>query len=332
MFHVGEGVYFKKRYTWVVSMGALWEAVAFFFRCLQTRHQNNEGYDSGYTIFFLLAPLWINAFLYMTLGRMIYFFVDDRKLAGISAQNYGVIFVWLDIIAFLVQLAGASITSQTDASSSTIMIGVHIYMGGIGVQELFILIFTFLFVKLHRQMLHRERLGTLDMEKANRGPLNWRWVFYGTYVSLGMITIRIIFRLGQYAQGTNPNNPVLTHEYYEYVFDALPIFTALVTLNWLHPGRVLQGEDSEFPHISSKERKRLKREKLDAKRAEREERRQARRNRWRGESRPGFNFQFLSAQENGSATLAPESLFYDTPSMQGAPPQYQVVITNQRPQ
>lgn len=127
----------------------------------------------------------------MTLGRMIYFFVEDRKLAGISAQNYGVIFVWLDVIAFLVQLAGASITSQTDTSQSTIMIGVHIYMGGIGVQELFIVIFTCLFVKLHRKLLHAERIGVLDMEKAHRGSLNWRWVFYGTYISLAMITVRI---------------------------------------------------------------------------------------------------------------------------------------------
>jgi hypothetical protein len=131
----------------------------------------------------------------MTLGRMIYFFVEDRKLGGISAQNYGVIFVWLDVIAFLVQLAGASITSQTDSSQSTIMIGVHIYMGGIGIQELFIVIFTCLFVKLHTQMLHAERIGVLDIEKVNRGSLNWRWVFYGTYISLAMITVRIYILL-----------------------------------------------------------------------------------------------------------------------------------------
>lgn len=127
----------------------------------------------------------------MTLGRMIYFFVEDRKLAGISAQKYGVIFVWLDIVAFLVQLAGASITSQTGVKQSTIMVGVHLYMGGIGVQEFFIVIFTFLFIKLHRQMLHSERIGTLDLEKSHRGSLNWRWVFYGTYASLGMITVCI---------------------------------------------------------------------------------------------------------------------------------------------
>jgi hypothetical protein len=46
-------------------MGALWEAIAFFFRCLETRHQNYEGYDSGYTIFFLLAPLCTTSTLYL---------------------------------------------------------------------------------------------------------------------------------------------------------------------------------------------------------------------------------------------------------------------------
>lgn len=38
-------------------MGVLWELIAFIFRALQTRHQNNDVYDQYYTIFFLLAPI-----------------------------------------------------------------------------------------------------------------------------------------------------------------------------------------------------------------------------------------------------------------------------------
>ncbi|OGE52285.1 hypothetical protein PENARI_c010G11501 [Penicillium arizonense] len=261
IMHTIQAFIYKKPYAWVISMGSAWELVAFIFRALQTRHQNNENYATIYTIFFLLAPIWINAFLYMTLGRIIYFYLPQRKLAGISAQRYGIIFVTLDIIAFLVQLAGASLTSNTGTETKTVLLGLHIYMGGIGMQEFFILCFSGLAIQLHRIILHMERDGVLGLEKLQQGAFSWRWLFYSVYFALGMITIRIIFRIGQYAQGTSTKNPVLTHEEYEYVFDALPMLFGLIALNIFHPGRILQGPDSSFPKKSRTEKKELKAQK-----------------------------------------------------------------------
>ncbi|GLA86055.1 hypothetical protein AtubIFM56815_010305 [Aspergillus tubingensis] len=298
---------YKKRYAWVIMMGATWELIAFIFRALLTRQQNNSNYDTVYTIMFLLAPLWINAFLYMTLGRLIYFFTPDQKLAGITARRYGRLFVWLDIFAFLVQLGGAAITTQTDVPTSTIMLGVHIYMGGIGLQELFVLIFTGLIIHLHRKLIHLEQAGILtpggmagmNMSTSRNKPMPWRWLFYVMYTALGMITIRIIFRLCQYAQGTDPSNPVLTHEAYEYVFDAVPMFIALVLLNVVHPGRVLQGPESEFPRVSRAEKKRLKREKKQAKRERKETKRVEKEMRKGGQS----GWWWKRRRERGSETF-----------------------------
>ncbi|KAK9235163.1 hypothetical protein V1525DRAFT_410812 [Lipomyces kononenkoae] len=106
--HVVQGIIYKKKYTWVVMMGAPWELLAFIFRTLLTRNQSSSGYDTGLVIMFLLAPIWINAFLYMTLGRLIHLFIPDQRLAGISAKRYGMVFVCLDIIAFITQLAGCN--------------------------------------------------------------------------------------------------------------------------------------------------------------------------------------------------------------------------------
>ncbi|GKZ30966.1 hypothetical protein AbraIFM66950_010791 [Aspergillus brasiliensis] len=289
ILHGVQAFLYKKRYAWVIIMGASWELIAFIFRALLTQQQNNSNYDTVYTIMFLLAPLWINAFLYMTLGRLIYFFTPDQQLAGITARRYGRLFVWLDIFAFLVQLAGAAITTETGVPTSTIMLGVHIYMGGIGLQELFVLIFTGLTIHLHRKLTHLERAGMLSpagvvgtnmnmnmnmaIPMSRIKPMPWRWLFYVMYISLGMITVRIIFRLCQYAQGTDPTNPVLTHEAYEYVLDAVPMFVALAGLNVVHPGRVLQGPESEFPRVSRAEKKRLKMERKEAKRERKEAKR-----------------------------------------------------------
>ena len=77
--------------------------------------------------------------------------------------------------------------------------------------------------------------------------------------------VRIIFRLAEYADGTDVNNPALANEWYEYVFDALPMLFALIILNIFHPGRALVGPDSNFPKLSRKQKKELKRQKKQEK-------------------------------------------------------------------
>ncbi|EPS29314.1 putative lipid transporter atnI [Penicillium oxalicum] len=273
LLHFIQSLIHKKAYMWVLIMGAAWEALAFVFRTLQTRHQNNGDWDTLFTLFFLLAPIWINAFLYMTLGRMIYFFLPEQKLHGISARRFGTIFVWLDIIAFLVQAAGALLAGNQD-TGKLITIGLNIYMGGIGLQEAFILCFLVLAIKLHRRMIRLERSEEEANDRLFKTPFNWRWMFYVLYFCLGMITIRIIFRISQYAQGTSPTNPVLTTEAYEYVFDAVPMFLAVLVLNIIHPGRVLQGPDSGFSAMRRAEKQAKKNKKMEKKQAKEDERMQ----------------------------------------------------------
>ena len=214
----------------------------------------------------------------MTLGRMIYYYVPERKLAGLSARHYGMLFVVLDIVAFLVQLGGASLTTNTSEETKLVLLGLHLYMGGIGMQEFFILVFLGLTIYLHREMIRMEAGGQIGMEKLQTGRFSWRWLFYSIYFALGMITVsqrdtfnnshanmdikvRIIFRLAQYAQGTSASNPVLTHEEYEYVFDAAPMFLGIIALNVFHPGHILRGPDSSFPRLTRAEKKDLKAQK-----------------------------------------------------------------------
>ncbi|KAL2840670.1 RTA1 like protein-domain-containing protein [Aspergillus pseudoustus] len=307
LVHIIQAFVYKKRYSWVVIMGSAWELGAFIMRSLFAQHQNNEAYNTVFTILFLLAPIWVNAFLYMTLGRLIYFFLPDGRLGGFSAKRFGHIFVWLEMVAFIVQLAGAGITSSTDAPPKTIMLGVHIYMGGIGLQQFFIFVFTGLFIHLQLRIAELERTGQgrldvdIPLEKTRRGLISgsapWRWLFYSIYAALFLISVRIIFRLAQYARGTDVNNPALRYEWFEYVWDAAPMFLALVILNLVHPGRVLRGPDSEFPRLSRREKKQLKREKKEAKRTEREERKQRRFHQKHG----SIGMDLLDSQERGVA-------------------------------
>ncbi|CAI7614267.1 unnamed protein product [Penicillium manginii] len=216
-------------------------------RSMETQHQNISKYYVYFMVFFLVAPIWINAFLYMTLGRMVQFFVPEQTLIRISARRFGLIFVCLDILAFVVQLIGVGILVQTDAATDVVLRGVHIYMAGIAVQEIFIVCFIGLTIHLHRRLLEIERTGVQVGKMANLA-FNWRWLFYTMYFALIMITIRIAFRLAEYSKGTSAEEPTNTHEWYQYVFDALPMFLAVFIFTIFHPGRILQGPDSGFRH------------------------------------------------------------------------------------
>lgn len=74
----------------------------------------------------ILAPVWLNAFVYMVLGRMIYFYIPEKKIFGISAQRITLVFVLLDVFSMFVQSSSASLMSSD--SSNVAKMGVNICM------------------------------------------------------------------------------------------------------------------------------------------------------------------------------------------------------------
>ena len=76
-----------------------------------------------------------------------------------------------------------------------------------------------------------------------------------------------------------PDNPIPHTEAYAYALDAFPMLLALLLLCVFHPGRFLVGPESEFPHISRKEKKAMKQEKNAQEIASKEERKARRQRR-----------------------------------------------------
>ena len=120
-------------------------------------------------------------------------------------------------------------------------------MGGVGFQQLCIFLFLGLAVRLHQKLMKQSP----SPDRA-RGLL----LLYVQYVVVGLITIRIIFRLIEYSNGLKSSIP--RHEVYQYIFDSTLMLIALVILNVFHPGRLMAGRESDLP--SRKERKMLKKE------------------------------------------------------------------------
>ncbi|RDW85624.1 hypothetical protein BP5796_03949 [Coleophoma crateriformis] len=265
----------KVKMSWVIIMGTAWEFISFLFRTLGAKNQQSLAFAFISQIFVLLAPLWVNAFLYMVLGRMVYFFIPSKRLWRIKATSITKIFVWLDVASFITQVAGGLMISPGNASNQ-ILIGIHVYMGGIGFQEFCILIFIALCTKFY--LMKREEERELSdspnriIETSPSQGRSWRQLIWAIYAALALITVRIIFRMIEFASGLDPSkNPIPFHEAYFYALDAAVMLLACVVMNIVHPGRILVGEGSEFPKgPTRKEKKEAKRIKKMEKKAAKE--------------------------------------------------------------
>src|SRR5262249_54294190 len=160
-------------------------------------------------------------------------------------------------LSFVVQAIGGSMLSP-GASAETQQLGLHIYMGGVGLQLLFIGIFLALCVRFQVDVRRREQgeelRGDGEHMTAYNTARNARRLLWLLYVVLALIVYRNIFRLVEFSAGTL--STITTHEWFVYFFDATPMFAALVSFHVFHPGRVLRGPNSDF----SDERQRKKEE------------------------------------------------------------------------
>ncbi|KAK2798714.1 hypothetical protein FQN50_008752 [Emmonsiellopsis sp. PD_5] len=240
--HSIQAIVYKAGFCWVMIMGVGWEFGSYVSRVFGTRNQRSVGLITVSQILVLLAPLWVNAFIYMVLGRMIYFFHPRKSIWKIKPANLAALFVTLDIISFLVQLVGGGMAGPGQ-DSEQMMLGIHIYMGGIGLQQFFIVIFFALAIAFHRDMLKAERTdNVLGFDKAR-----WRGLLYVLYGSLLAISARIIYRLVEFANGDKPSNPIPYTEAYMYVLDCMPMLISILLWNIVHPGAILRGPEAKLP-------------------------------------------------------------------------------------
>ncbi|KAF2148144.1 hypothetical protein K461DRAFT_211411, partial [Myriangium duriaei CBS 260.36] len=239
--HIGQAFVHRTGYAWVIVMACLWEFMSYATRALGSKNQQNLGIAISTQLLVLLAPLWVNAFAYMVFARIVHFYSPTKKVWFISPSSLAFIFVTLDIVSFVVQGIGGSMAGPS-SSPEAMMNGIHIYMGGIGLQEFFILLFMGLMIKFHRDQIFAERMSMVPTHKTS-----WKPIMYALYGCLVAITVRIIFRLIEFSGGSTESNPLPYTEGYFYGLDSVPMLIAVTVWNVFHPGRFMQGPDTKLP-------------------------------------------------------------------------------------
>jgi len=251
VLHSLQMIIYRKLYSLVIITSAVLQVLAFVFRILSMKNPTSIPFFTLWFVLILVAPIWTNAYVYMIMGRMVYNFHPRQRLAKLQARRFGLVFVLLDIFAFLVQAGAASMAAGQNVPLSQINNGIHIYMGGIGFQQLFIFIFLGLAIKFQRDI--SQSLASDDKSRALR-------LLYVMYGALVLITIRIIFRLIEWSHGVNSSIP--NHEVFMFIFDSLPMWIAIFLFNIVHPGKIMPGKESDLP--SRKEYRRLKKANKEA--------------------------------------------------------------------
>ncbi|PON24190.1 hypothetical protein TGAM01_v206878, partial [Trichoderma gamsii] len=180
--HFLQALFYKKAYCWVIVVSGLAQTVNYIFRIISINNPNSLGPYAAWFVLILIAPLFTNAFIYMVMGRMIWNYIPDAKIYRITAWRFSTYFVIFDIIALIIQVAGASSSGASRTANQEVLNAIHIYMGGVALQQFFILVFLFYAVKFHRIVLQQIRQGAEGVSSAL--PL-----LYAMYIVLMLITV-----------------------------------------------------------------------------------------------------------------------------------------------
>jgi high-affinity Fe2+/Pb2+ permease len=161
----------------------------------------------------------------MELGRIV-LMIDGDSALFIRRTWLTKIFVAGDILSFLTQSSGAGLLSS--GNSSSIDTGQNIVVGGLFIQVIFFGMFVVASAIFHFRMN--------QMPTAKSYELPWKKHMLSLYLVSLLIFMRSIVRVVEFLEGYG--GYIMRHEAFLYVFDALVMWLAVVTMNWIHPGEV----------------------------------------------------------------------------------------------
>ncbi|GKZ92552.1 hypothetical protein AnigIFM59636_005284 [Aspergillus niger] len=217
--------------TWFMIpffIGGILETIGYVGRLLSSLESPN--YSTGsyamQSALILIAPAFLAASIYMTLGRII---------RMVQAEHYSVfrlnwvtkIFVAGDVLSFLMQASGAGLMVSNSSDPSS---GEHIIIGGLFVQIIF---FAFFIITA---LIFQMRLAKAPTGTSVELSHIWHRHMNVLYISSVLIFVRSIVRVVEYLQGYD--GYLMKHEVFIYVFDALLMFLAMEILQFIHPSQV----------------------------------------------------------------------------------------------
>ncbi|KAJ5792978.1 uncharacterized protein N7503_008956 [Penicillium pulvis] len=230
-----------KTKTWFCipfTIGGIFECIGYLGRCIAHGNTTTMGPYILTNMFTLLGPTLFAATIYMTLGRLIRA-IHAERLSVIKITRLTKLFVWGDVISFLVQ--GNSSTLSVLGYPGWAKVVVII---GLAIQLISFSIFWITSFVLERRIRRSPTLESLHT------TVPWKKFLYMLYAVSTLIIIRSAFRVVEYVLG-DTGYP-LEHEWTLYIFDTVPMFVVMGLFYMWYPDMLKpcmqDGEALPFVH------------------------------------------------------------------------------------
>ncbi|KAG1752732.1 RTA1-like protein [Suillus paluster] len=218
---------------WMLPMFAVVYVIGFGFRFALHYNPDSLGIFIAEYLMIVLSPCFFIAADYILFGRLARD-IDCTHHVLLPVRWVTLIFVMSDVTTFIIQAAGASMTTSTNSSSASV--GRHIFLAGLVVQLVSILFFCIVYVRFLYK-LRAEEQAIWMRDSKQRWNSDWRTLAAALAVSCICILIRSCYRVAEIAQGSNGS--LSASEAAFYLGDTLPLCVAIVMYVPFWPGRFI---------------------------------------------------------------------------------------------
>lgn len=223
----------------------LCEIVGYAFRLRSSRPPTGDPYNVINFIvqyfFIVCAPVFLSAGIYTTLTSFIGALsgnseVEVRRISPLQLNKRTIlaIFITSDVIATIVQVAGAALIGVAESNRRPPGTANNILLAGLAFQVFSFLIFlVLLFIFLRNS---RKTMMSTGTGQSGRGSMMQMYTL-ALVVSSLLVYLRTCFRLAETAQGVM--GYASSHEAFFGALEFAPIVVAITLLGWWHPGRLV---------------------------------------------------------------------------------------------
>ncbi|KAI4092612.1 MAG: hypothetical protein LQ339_007860 [Xanthoria mediterranea] len=189
--------------------------------------------------FIVTAPVFLSAAIYTTLTSFIAALsghnshIGALRLSplGLSKRTILGIFITADVIATIVQIAGAALIGVSQSNRKSPVTANNILLAGLAFQVFAFLIFLILLFIFIRNA------GKVMLSTEGGGGNRMQMYTLALVASSLLVYLRTCFRLAETSQGVG--GYASSHEAFFGALEFAPIVVAIGLLGWWHPGRLV---------------------------------------------------------------------------------------------
>lgn len=179
------------------------------------------------SILLLVAPAWLAASIYMTLGRVIRS-VHGERHSIIPTALLTRLFVLSDVVSFFAQATGGGFQASKNFNKDT---AAYIVIAGLVVQILGFGLFAVTALTWNLRMRHQPTQAALADSSAK-----WQKILFMLYAVSALVMVRSVFRVIEYVTGSD--GYLMRHEWPLYIFDAVPMMLTVGVFAWWYPAQL----------------------------------------------------------------------------------------------